>query len=721
MEAKKTPIDSGIVARVSAGLRYVATGKPNEWFGPMLPLPEMVPENQRESALGRQFDYNVGVNTQSRPRSGEAISFDDMRQLADAFDILRLVIETRKDQMAKLKWAIMPTAKGAKPDARCDELAAFFLSPDKEHSWDTWLRMVLEDLFVIDAPAIYPRLTKGGGLYALEPIDGSTIKRVLDVTGRVPQAPDAAYQQILKGVPAINYTRDELIYMPRNVRTNKVYGMSPVEQIITTVNIALRRQANQLSYYTEGNVPNLLFQVPADWQPNQIQEFQAWWDLVTQGNTKHYGRFIPAGVNPVETKTAPMKDMFDEWLARVVCFAFSIEATPFVAQVNRSVAETSREQSLAEGLEPNKIWIQNLINRVIVQFFGYTDIGFVWVDDETITPANAEIYIRSKVLTPDEVRAELGKDPLTPEEREASWPTPIMGMAGGFGNPVEDKKDAAYLPALLKKKSIKPINRDRPAMVKLEKKLAEVIKAFLKEQAPKAAAQIGTLLGLEKMNKPLDQRMIDALEAFDFTEWSSVVAGVSAVLADVADSGAQEALMQLGITDAELSTSVRVLAANYANDRAAEMVGMKWVDGNLIPNPDAKWQITEGTRDMLRGVTTQAIDQGWTVSELADQMQSSEAFSDSRALMIARTETAKADTEGAMRTYRESGVVQEKEWLTAHDDLVSEECAACEEAGVIGLDETFPSGEAAPPNHPNCRCVILPVVKLLESEQENGQ
>ena len=40
--------------------------------------------------------------------------------------------------------------------------------------------MVLEDLFVLDAPALYVRRTVGGTLYAIEPIDGATIKRVLD-------------------------------------------------------------------------------------------------------------------------------------------------------------------------------------------------------------------------------------------------------------------------------------------------------------------------------------------------------------------------------------------------------------------------------------------------------------------------------------------------------------------------------------------------------------
>jgi hypothetical protein len=90
------------------------------------------------------------------------------------------------------------------------------------------------------------------------------------VRGRTPDLPLPAYQQVLKGVPAVDYTRDELIYMPRNRRVNKVYGFSPVEQIVQTVNIAIRRSLYQLQYYTEGSTPDLLFACPPDWQMSQI-------------------------------------------------------------------------------------------------------------------------------------------------------------------------------------------------------------------------------------------------------------------------------------------------------------------------------------------------------------------------------------------------------------------------------------------------------------------
>ena len=58
--------------------------------------------------------------------------------------------------------------------------------------------MLLEDMLVIDAATLYPRYNRGGSLYALDIIDGATIKPLIGEDGRAPEPPDPAYQQILQ-------------------------------------------------------------------------------------------------------------------------------------------------------------------------------------------------------------------------------------------------------------------------------------------------------------------------------------------------------------------------------------------------------------------------------------------------------------------------------------------------------------------------------------------
>ena len=409
----KTSIDPGMLARAVAGIRYAVTGKAPEWMGPGEPV---APQAQ-EQARGRQFDFPFSVNTQRGTRDTGAISFAEMRALADGCDILRLVIETRKDQMSKLKWEIRPRNNidtGKETQTRCKTIADFFSYPDQEHNWQTWLRILIEDLLVIDAPTIYIRPDRAGRVYAFEPIDGATIKRVIDATGRTPLPPYPAYQQIIKGVAAVDYSRDELIYMPRNVRTSRIYGYSPVEQVIMTINIAMRRQLHQLQFYTEGNIPEALIGVPESWNPDQIRQFQEYWDSLIEGNTaaRRHAKFIPGELKLSETKQGALKDEYDEWLARVVCFAFNIEPTPFVKQQNRATAETAREQALSEGLAPLQNWVSDLINLMLAKWMDSPDLEFSWSEEEAVDPLVQaqinQIYLNCGVVTADEVREKLG-------------------------------------------------------------------------------------------------------------------------------------------------------------------------------------------------------------------------------------------------------------------------------------------------------------------------
>lgn len=415
---------TGMVLAMFGGAKTQIPDGNSAWMPPGEPLlPIATPE-----VVGRRFDYPVSINTVTTPRNYEQISFRDLRNLADTYDLLRMAIETRKDQLETLHWNIKPKDTAIQPDARCKEIEDFFAMPDKENDWATWLRMVVEDVLVIDAPTLFARKTRGGKIYSLEPIDGSTIKRIITEDGRTPLPPYPAYQQILKGVVANNYTRDEMVYFPRNPRTNKIYGLSPVEQVIVTVNIAIRRQIHQLDYYTKGNVPDTIMEGPDNWSTEQIREFQIYWDKMVNSGQRRELKVVPGGVKFNFTKETTLKDDYDEWLARVICYCFSLPPTAFTKQMNRATADNAKQQAEEEGLAPLMNWVKRLINRLILQYWGYSDLEFEWQKKEDVDPfvqaqTNA-IYLVNGVITPNEVRGALGLDPLTPEQLEELKPAP---------------------------------------------------------------------------------------------------------------------------------------------------------------------------------------------------------------------------------------------------------------------------------------------------------
>ncbi|MGH7091750.1 MAG: phage portal protein, partial [Stellaceae bacterium] len=228
------------------------------------------------------------------------------------------------------------------------------------------------------------------------------------------------YQQILHGMPAVDYTAADIVYRPRNVRVHKVYGFSPVEQILVTVNIALRRQVFQLQYYTEGNVPEAIVSTPAGWTVDQVQEFQAYWDGLYSGNTaeRRHAKFVPDGVGKtfIPMKDGELTGATDEWLARLCCFAFSVSPQPFVRMMNRATAESAQATAEAEGLAPLKRWVKSLIDGVVADEFAAPDLEFRWRDDPTGAEAGAAQaavdYVKCGIKSVNEVRSELGLDPV---------------------------------------------------------------------------------------------------------------------------------------------------------------------------------------------------------------------------------------------------------------------------------------------------------------------
>lgn len=413
----------------------IQRGTPADWFGPLDPLTPTAPGE----VAGRILDYPSGYNLVQQPRAYE-ISFQMLRNLADSYDLLRTVIETRKDQLARLRWNIAPRDPKTKFEGdlkgRAQTIEKFFQRPDRVHFWDAWLRMLLEDLLVIDAPAVYLRRTRAGDLYGLEVIDGALVKRVIDDWGRTPEPPLAAYQQVLKGFPAVNYTTRDLLYRPRNIRAHKIYGYSPVEQILMTVSIALRRQVFQLNYFTEGNIPEALIGTPENWTPDQIRQFQVWFDSMLEGNLAARRRmhFVPGGAAKafIQLKQEELFGMAEEWIARVVCFAFSVSPQPFIKMMNRATAQVAQETAVEEGLAPLQDWIKNLIDTVIVDEFGENELEFQWVNEDELDPKTKSEIVRAEsesgLMTMNQARAKMGLDPYPYPEADR----PMMKTATGW-------------------------------------------------------------------------------------------------------------------------------------------------------------------------------------------------------------------------------------------------------------------------------------------------
>jgi len=157
-----------------------------------------------------------------------------------------------------------------------------------------------------------------------------------------------------------------------------------------------------------------------------------------------------------------------------------------------------------------------------------------------------------------------------------------------------------------------------------------------------------------------------------------------------------------------------------------------WLD-NYVFKFAAK--VTQTLSDQLRDELGPGLQGGESIPELmqrVDRVFGAET-NKYRSEMIARTEASRAQNQGSVQAWKQSGVVSGTEWA-AFDDA----CEFCQEMDgkTISLGETFfAQGDVmeigdeesgiqrlsfnyeqvdAPPLHPNCRCTAVPVLKELE-------
>ena len=106
-------------------------------FSPGAPLSPASPQPVRT------LDFGVGINTVATPRASAPFSFAELRRFANV-ELVRLAIETVKDQVERLDWRIQPRAGAAADPADLAALARFFARPDGVTPFPTWLRALLE-------------------------------------------------------------------------------------------------------------------------------------------------------------------------------------------------------------------------------------------------------------------------------------------------------------------------------------------------------------------------------------------------------------------------------------------------------------------------------------------------------------------------------------------------------------------------------------------------
>ncbi len=116
------------------------------------------------------------------------------------------------------------------------------------------------------------------------------------------------------------------------------------------------------------------------------------------------------------------------------------------------------------------------------------------------------------------------------------------------------------------------------------------------------------------------------------------------------------AFVQLGSdTREQLTGRVDQSVMSYARSRSAEMVGKsRLADGTLVDNPNAEWVITDTTRNEIRKIIADGVENGIGKEAIAEQIEAATAFSPERAMLIARTEISQMNNMAVLWSFQES-------------------------------------------------------------------
>ena len=445
-------------------------------FGPGMPItPGAInPLQDNGRPQPRRYEYQVAQNinvTETR-----LIPFKTLRAAADQIDILRRCIEVTKSKMNGLEWDIvLGTDASEKISAESggdhvramararekytdeiNRLREFWETPDKQNglTWNDWLNIALEDILVIDAWAVYPLPTVGGDLYAMQILDGSTIKPLIDDRGMRPMPPNSAYQQILYGFPRSEFsatdedpkadgefTSDQLAYMVRNRRSISVYGFSPTERALPLADIYLRRQQWLRAEYTDGVLPELMFTTDEDWgnNPDLLRAYENILndDLAGQTEQRKRARLLPKGLSPVvnEGYGEKFKDTLDDYLITSICGHYGVQPGEIGFAPKGGLGGAGYEEGRAEtaeaiGIGPLANWMSKMVTNLSYTYLGMPrELEFRLMTskrmDNESSARKADIEIKSAGKTINERRSEMGLPLL--DTPQADMPLLVAG------------------------------------------------------------------------------------------------------------------------------------------------------------------------------------------------------------------------------------------------------------------------------------------------------
>lgn len=484
---------------------YKSLRKPN-----VIPFPSKAVQNKKPGMQSVWLDDRQIQMLGDYYEKPSAFGFDMMRQMVDQTPILSAVVMTRIRQVKRF-CRVPEGGKGPGFQIRLKNQGSNKLQKEEQQSidllqnfftncgWETnprqrarmkrdnfsnFMSKIVRDSLVLDSAPIETEFKrdKSLGLDGFYAVDGATI-RLCNEEGY--QGDDEIFAlQVVQGNLRAAYTYDDLVYVPRNPRTDVLtggYGMSETELLVKVVTGFLNAMTYNLKYFDSNAIPKGLLHLSGDYSADDISSFKRYWNSMVRGINNAWT--LPVMVSKNQESKANFENfgvdvneiMFAKWmtfLTSIICAIYGIAPdeinfesfTAGTSSLSGSDTEEKLINSKDKGLRPLLSHFEDLFSDYIVSEFSdkyvfrwsgldEKDEQQVWDEEKTLLTVNEARKARNW----DEIKEDWANAPLNQTlmqawmagKQQEAMPQPGGNADAGGDDDQGDNPDKAAFQKLL--------------------------------------------------------------------------------------------------------------------------------------------------------------------------------------------------------------------------------------------------------------------------------
>jgi HK97 family phage portal protein len=515
---------------------------------------------------------------------------------------------------------------------------------------------------------------------------------------------------------------ESVIYFHEPHPTDWLLATSRLDVCLSWLNMGQVARATVRDLLNNSLSPSLVVQPDPSWNPNQeeMARFKEGLDVYASPGQRGKALVLVGGGKATPVSTT-VKDLVpSELLNRVEAVVSSVFGVPaivlqhLVGMENSPWSQMAQARRMAYEDTAVPMWrtVEKALTRQLLREADPDPMLFVRYDTTRVPALQADRASNtqiasawSDIASANERRALVGLEPVedaaadempwqTMARRSAELDARLAAMRNATAaDPAQDDP-----PADPEGKIERKSRRDLWAALRAEEmelsqySWALTASRLLDKDAAAVQEAVTKYLGGAKADTPSpDQRK-------RFFRW------VNTFFKEASKARWQKDAEALALSSAERATAT--LAADFAIDFALARPGLAEFaakEASFLAQ-----SVSETTAEQVVRVVTATLDSGASTAQVAKAVREASGFSRDRAMLVARTESARlmngAPTDMLRTIGERDGRKFVKVWSTSLDDRVREEHIELE-GEKVDVDANFSNGLSFP-SEPNCRCVV---------------